>query len=182
MELAILLAASAVYIPSPLLLSLEFASRVWVILPLFSLFPCPPTFDDDTRKHLRQQSTARQKADVSTNFQRARKDRQLALSARWPLLHHRRSHNSIQRAPIKCSSGLIYPTIFDNRQLATMPASFRPCRVRYDSDSSLDSTLRLYWLAFVIYLIIALFFGAEYEDAFVALSLIMDAYQRPCVQ
>ena len=30
--------------------------------------------------------------------------------------------------------------------------------------------LRLYCLAFVIYLIIALFFGAEYEDAFVALA------------
>ena len=35
----------------------------------------------DTRKHLRQQSTARQKADVSTNFQRARKDRQLPAGA-----------------------------------------------------------------------------------------------------
>lgn len=145
MELAILLAASAVYIPSPLSCS-SLAPPLWVILPLFSLFPCPPTFDDDTRKHLRQQSTARQKADVS----RRRTFSARAKIASWrsardglfcTIADRRWSHNSIQRAPIKCSSGLIYPTIFDNRQLATMPASFRPCRVRYDSDSSLDSTL-----------------------------------------
>ena len=111
----------------PMLLLLEFVGD-----SPFSVYS-PALQPFDTRKHLRQRSTARQKADVSTNFQRAQRS-PAGVAARDGLFctiaDRRWPHNSIVRAPIKCSSGLIYPTIFDNRQLATMPASFKPCRVR----------------------------------------------------